>query len=107
MNQLSGVKVRLATETVPSVVSPELTGMVTFAAGFVVRTTRNDAPEPPSVVTRPVRLVTLTPGARCATASPYDLVTVARPATIDPSRFARYTVVVAKSCQYILPAGTS
>jgi hypothetical protein len=68
--QLPGVKVRVAVETVPSVVSLELTGMVTAAAGLVVSTTRNAAPELPSVVTRPVRLVTLTPGPGRTTTSP-------------------------------------
>src|ERR1700752_4663396 len=107
MNQLSGVKVRLDPDGVPSVASLELTGIVTFAVGRVVSTTRNDAPLLPSVVTSPVRSVTLTPAVGRTIAIARELTPVANVAsvaTFDPSRLARYSECVPVSIQYILPA---
>src|SRR3569623_1001717 len=52
--QLSGVNVSSDVETVPSVVSFDATGIVTFASGWLCSTTVNCAVPPPSVVTRQV-----------------------------------------------------
>jgi hypothetical protein len=51
--QSAAVNVRLAAETVPSVVSLEATGMTTSAVGSLVRTTVKLAVPPASVVPRP------------------------------------------------------
>ena len=52
--QLAGVKVRLAGETVPSVISLLATGIVTFAVGWLLSTTVKVAVPPDSVVVRPL-----------------------------------------------------
>ena len=60
--QLAVVKVRLAGETVPSVVSLELSAIVTSAVGCVLSTTVKVAVPPASVVVSPVVGVTVIPG---------------------------------------------
>src|SRR3954468_21087632 len=59
--QLDGVKVRLETETVPSAVLELDTPNVTFADGWLCRTTVNEALAPVSGVTKPLVGVTLMP----------------------------------------------
>ena len=61
--QFAVVKVRLAGRTVPSVVSLELSAIVTLAVGCVLSTTVNVAVPPASVVVRPVVGVTVIPAA--------------------------------------------
>src|SRR5882672_4550277 len=60
MFQIALVKVSNAGETVPSVRSSELSAIVTFATGWLVRTTVNVAVSPVSVVDRPLIGVTVT-----------------------------------------------
>src|SRR2546429_4741933 len=59
--QLPAVKVRLEAETVPSAVLLLLSGIVTLAVGWLVRTTVNVAAPPASVVTRPDEGLTVIP----------------------------------------------
>ena len=66
--QFDGVKVRLLTETVPSVVSLEETAIVTSAAGAASRKTWKLAVPPASVVMRPPGGTTAMPGRRSASA---------------------------------------
>ena len=60
--QFAVVKVRLAGLTVPSVVSLELSAIVTSAVGCVLSTTVKVAVPPASVVVRPAVGVTVMPG---------------------------------------------
>ena len=60
--QLAAVNVRLAGATVPSVVSLELSAIVTSAVGCAVSTTVKVAVPPASVVVRPEVGVTVMPG---------------------------------------------
>src|SRR4051794_40526632 len=87
--QLAGVKVRLDVETVPSVVRLELTGIVTSEVGFVVSETRKTSVPPASVVTRPVRWVTVIAGPGWTTASPKGDASFASKTIAEPSRLAR------------------
>ena len=59
--QLAAVKVNVAGDTVPSVVSLDEMPIVTSAAGCVLSTTVNVAVPPASVVTRPAIGVTVIP----------------------------------------------
>ena len=59
--QFAAVKVTLAGETVPSLVSLELRPIVTSAVGWVFRTTVNVAVPPASVVVRPLVGLTVIP----------------------------------------------
>ena len=61
MFQFAVVNVRLAGPTVPSVVSLELSAIVTSAVGCVFSTTVNVAVPPASVVVRPAVGVTVIP----------------------------------------------
>ena len=63
MFQLAAVKIRLAGETVPSVVSLLDSAMLTSALGWVSSTTVKLAVPPASVVIRPLVGLTLMPGA--------------------------------------------
>src|SRR6187399_1562907 len=62
MFQFAGVKVKLAGATVPSVVSLDDNGIVTFAVGAVSSLTVNDAVAPVSLVNSPDVGVTVMPG---------------------------------------------
>ena len=61
--QLAAVNVRVAAEATPSVGSLEATGMTTFAVGWLLSTTVNEAWPPASVVARPLTGVTAMPAA--------------------------------------------
>ncbi len=62
--QSAGVNVRLAGETVPSVVSELLSGMVTSDAGGLLRSTKKVAVPPAWVVSRPEFGATVIPAGK-------------------------------------------
>ncbi len=70
--QLTVVKVTLAGATVPSVRSLLVSPTVTFAVGWVSRTTVNVAVPPASVVTRPEVGATVIPGTFAARTTPLN-----------------------------------
>ncbi len=63
VSQLAGVNVRLVVEIVPSVVSLEEIAIVTFAVGWLSRTTVKVSVPPASVVTSPLVGETVIPAA--------------------------------------------